>query len=76
MKVASAVVAMDGLALYWLTWLRAWKPGMSGEEFTQALVARFDTRFKGSRFEWLSGRQSGGLRVAVYPIGEPGARSV
>ncbi|CAH9145977.1 unnamed protein product [Cuscuta epithymum] len=54
-KVAAAVVSMEGGALYWVTWLKARKPGMTWEEFKQALIARFDSRFQGNRFERLSG---------------------
>ncbi|CAH9108189.1 unnamed protein product [Cuscuta europaea] len=54
-KVAAAVVAMEGGALYWVTWLKACKPGMTWEEFKQVLVARFDSRFQGNKFERLSG---------------------
>ncbi|CAH9082161.1 unnamed protein product [Cuscuta epithymum] len=46
---------MEGAALYWVTWLKGRKPNMSWEEFKQALVARFDFRYQGNRFERLSG---------------------
>ncbi|CAH9085680.1 unnamed protein product [Cuscuta epithymum] len=54
-KVAAAMVAMEGGALYWVTWLRSRKPGISWEDFKQALVARFDSQHQGNRFERLSG---------------------
>lgn len=53
-KVSMAVVAMEESALNWVTWLRARKPELTWEEFSKALVARFDTRFKGSSFERLA----------------------
>ncbi|CAH9085014.1 unnamed protein product [Cuscuta epithymum] len=42
-QIAAARVSMEGAALYWVTWLKARKPGISWEEFKQALVARFDS---------------------------------
>ncbi|CAH9148410.1 unnamed protein product [Cuscuta epithymum] len=62
LKVASAMVAMEGPALYWFSWTRSRKPGIAWEEFSQALVARFDTRFKGSTFERLADvKQTGSM---------------
>ncbi|CAH9111577.1 unnamed protein product [Cuscuta epithymum] len=52
-KVTAATVAMEGAALDGLTWLKAQKPSMTWEKFTQAQVARFDSRFKESRFKRL-----------------------
>ncbi|CAH9139065.1 unnamed protein product [Cuscuta epithymum] len=69
-KVAATVVVMEGSALYRLTSLRARKPGMSWDELTQALVARFDSRFKGNCFERLSGgKQSGTMEeyISIFP---------
>lgn len=61
-KVSTAVVAMEESALYWITWLCSRKPGLTWEEFSQALVARFDTRFKGNPFERLADiKQSGSV---------------
>lgn len=53
-KVAAAVVAMEGDALYWTTWLRTCRPSLTWEKFTEALVSRFDTRFPGDAFERLA----------------------
>ncbi|KAG6397368.1 hypothetical protein SASPL_143535 [Salvia splendens] len=52
-RVAAAVVAMEGPALYWMTWLRSRKPSLTWKEFSEALVSRFDTRFQGDAFERL-----------------------
>ncbi|KAG6407185.1 hypothetical protein SASPL_130169 [Salvia splendens] len=53
-RVAAAVVAMEGPALYWMTWLRSRKPSLTWKEFSEALVSRFDTRFQGDAFERLA----------------------
>ncbi|KAL3637420.1 hypothetical protein CASFOL_018588 [Castilleja foliolosa] len=59
-KVFAALVAMEDAALYWFSWIRTRKPNLSWGEFSQALIARFDTRFKGSSFERLADvKQSG-----------------
>ncbi|CAH9074779.1 unnamed protein product [Cuscuta epithymum] len=54
-KVTATTVAMEGAALDGLTWLKAQKPSMTWEKFTQAQVAQFDSRFKESRFKQLFG---------------------
>ncbi|CAH9142223.1 unnamed protein product [Cuscuta epithymum] len=54
-KVVAAVVAMEVGALYWVTWLKARRPGITWEDFKQSLVSRFDSRFQGNQFERLSG---------------------
>ncbi|CAH9121641.1 unnamed protein product [Cuscuta epithymum] len=46
---------MEGGALYWVTWLRARKLLLTWEEFKEALVAGFDSLFKGNKFAGLSG---------------------
>ena len=53
-RVVAAVVAMEGPALYWMTWLRSRKPSLTWKEFSEALVSRFDTRFQGDAFERLA----------------------
>ncbi|KAG6400050.1 hypothetical protein SASPL_141538 [Salvia splendens] len=53
-RVAAAVVAMEGPALYWMTWLHSRKPSLTWKEFSEALVSRFDTRFQGDAFERLA----------------------
>ncbi|CAH9118783.1 unnamed protein product [Cuscuta epithymum] len=62
-KVAAAMVAMEGGALYWATWLKSRKLSMGWEDFKQALVTRFDSRYKGNKFERLSGaKQTGSVQ--------------
>ncbi|CAH9092574.1 unnamed protein product [Cuscuta europaea] len=80
-KVSAVVVAMEGPALYWLTWLRAQKPVMSWDELTQALVTRFDSRFKGNCFKRLpGGKQTGTVEeyISIFPkdIGQPPGTNV
>ncbi|CAH9136459.1 unnamed protein product [Cuscuta epithymum] len=61
-KVVAVMVAMEGGALYWVTWLRSRRPGMTWADFKQALVDRFDSRFQGNKYERLSGvRQIGSI---------------
>ncbi|CAH9076384.1 unnamed protein product [Cuscuta epithymum] len=66
-KVAAAMVAMEGGALYWVTWLRSRKPNLCWDDFKQALVTRFDSRYQGNRFERLSGVKQDGT-VEDYNI--------
>lgn len=49
-----------------MTWLRSRKPELKSEEFSKALISRFDTHFKGIPFERLADvKQSGSTKEYV-----------
>lgn len=45
-KGAAAVLTMEGLALYSITQMRAWKPGILWDEFVHSMEVRFEYCFK------------------------------